>query len=68
LEAIQDENISKALDIYIHGYPKNPSRNRQTLYVLGFRGPRHHDTVAGNLSVPVIVFRVTSAVIVVGLV
>jgi len=42
LEAIQDENISKALDVYIHGYPKNPSRNRQTLYVLGFRGRRPH--------------------------
>lgn len=39
LNAIQDDNISKALDIFIHGWSKNPSRNRQALYLLGFRGP-----------------------------
>eukprot|EP00418_Pyrodinium_bahamense_P078862 CAMPEP_0179049454 /NCGR_PEP_ID=MMETSP0796-20121207/20220_1 /TAXON_ID=73915 /ORGANISM="Pyrodinium bahamense, Strain pbaha01" /LENGTH=325 /DNA_ID=CAMNT_0020745929 /DNA_START=99 /DNA_END=1076 /DNA_ORIENTATION=- len=38
LQSVQHEpNIEKALDIYLHGYKNNPSRNRQSLYLLGFR-------------------------------
>jgi len=38
LKAVQSEpNSTKALNIYLHQYRKNPSRNRQTLYLLGFR-------------------------------
>lgn len=37
LKKIQDADINKAFDAYVHGYPDNPSRNRQALYILGFR-------------------------------
>lgn len=38
LRAVQQENnITKALEAFIRGYPKNPSRNRQALYLMGFR-------------------------------
>lgn len=30
-------DVDHALDVYLHGYDKSPSRNRQTLYLLGFR-------------------------------
>mmetsp|Transcript_86874 Transcript_86874/g.270093 ORF Transcript_86874/g.270093 Transcript_86874/m.270093 type:complete len:334 (-) Transcript_86874:7-1008(-) len=31
------KDIAYALDVYLHGCPTNPSRNRQTMYLLGFR-------------------------------
>lgn len=41
LGRIRDEDLSKALDAFTTGYPKNPSRNRQALYILGFRDKSH---------------------------
>lgn len=35
-EEIRKNHIDQALEIYLHGYPGNPSVNRQALYLLGF--------------------------------
>jgi len=41
LSYVQNEpNTSKAFDAYLHHYRRNPSRNRQVLYLLGFREGR----------------------------
>jgi len=44
-----DKDLENAFDVYLHGYEKNPSRNRQTLYLLGFRdgvrGDKRNSTV-----------------------
>jgi len=38
LRVVQHEpNTTRALEAYLRHYRKNPSRNRQTLYILGFR-------------------------------
>lgn len=40
LDLVQhDADVERAFDIYLHGYENSPSRNRQTLYLLGFRDP-----------------------------
>jgi len=37
LEKVQNtRDVHDALDIYLHGDPLSPSRNRQALYILGF--------------------------------
>uniref|UniRef100_A0A7S1W0U2 Sulfotransferase domain-containing protein n=1 Tax=Alexandrium catenella TaxID=2925 RepID=A0A7S1W0U2_ALECA len=33
-------DVERAWDVYLHGDEKSPSRNRQTMYLLGFRGGR----------------------------
>lgn len=38
LDIVQKEkNVERAFDVFLHGYPSSPTRNRQTLYLLGFR-------------------------------
>mmetsp|Transcript_64572 Transcript_64572/g.150167 ORF Transcript_64572/g.150167 Transcript_64572/m.150167 type:complete len:352 (-) Transcript_64572:76-1131(-) len=50
VKAVSVNNLSQALDAYIHGYPKNPSRNRQALYILGFR--HMHDNKSNRVIAP----------------
>lgn len=37
LARVQRAQVDEAIDIYLHGNPKSPSFNRQSLYLLGFR-------------------------------
>lgn len=36
----EEHNVDDALEVYLHGYPHNPSMNRQSLYLLGFNNPK----------------------------
>mmetsp|Transcript_64573 Transcript_64573/g.150171 ORF Transcript_64573/g.150171 Transcript_64573/m.150171 type:complete len:353 (-) Transcript_64573:76-1134(-) len=44
LRQVNGKNLTRALGEYIHGYEKNPSRNRQALYILGFRHRRNEQS------------------------
>jgi hypothetical protein len=42
LEYVQNEpDVDDALEVYLNGYPLNPSINRQSMYLLGFDESKH---------------------------